>query len=462
MVFLMLLGIVFVFLFSYKFVDKDFLSPANVFLLFSIVSITAMFIFYDKWELSNYGLLAVVVYLSGSIFFVVGCGIAKAFSLRNINLRNTINSNVLNPMRIEMSYLKIFIAILISLAGLYGTYRFIMNLVGGNSLASLAVAVQRYRYLHGQRMLSGENAKGRIWALCSSFSTAFAYCSIIVLIHNIVNRKYKRKDLLLVFPFAFKTLEYLITSSRGDIINMLVGAIMCWFISMKFRRGWNKEINRKVVKIVIRVAIIFVPLFFGSLIIMGRVTSLKGFDFTNSAVIYLSGGVRNLDLYFKEPITTSKLFGEETFTYLLSNLSNTLQHGKLITRVLEFRNINGKNIGNIYTSFRRFYHDFGFLGVCFLSSIQGMVISSLYYNINRRGKDNRIGFLEVLYYYLACTTPYIAIEDTFFSYYFSITCLKMFVIFFIVYFFIYDISSERVGVIKINFGNIRIRNKFEM
>ena len=189
---------------------------------------------------------------------------------------------------------------------------------------------------------------------------------------------------------------------------------------------------------------------------MGRVSTLKGFDFRNSATIYLSGGVRNLDLFLKDPPNTVKLFGEETFTYLWRNITSVLKNRKLLTRVLEFRTINGENTGNIYTSFRRFYHDFGFLGVCLLSYIQGTIISSLYYNINRSEKANRIGFTEVLYYYLSCSTIYIVIEDTFFSYYFSITCLKVFIIFFMVYFFFFDFSSERMGIVKIDLGRFRL------
>ena len=245
MVFILLLGILIIFFFSYKFVDNDFLCPANVYLLFSAVSITAMLTFYDKWDLESYGALAVLIYLFGSLFFVIGCGIAKAFSARNINLRNRCNSNLNNPIRIEIGYIKTLIAVSVSLAGLYGTYAFIMRLAGGSSLFSLGVAIQRFRYMNIQRMLTGENSKGRFWALCSSFSTAFAYCSMVVLVHNIVNKKYKSKDLLLALPFVFKASEYLITSSRADIINMLFAAIMCWFISMKFRNGWNKEINSK-------------------------------------------------------------------------------------------------------------------------------------------------------------------------------------------------------------------------
>ena len=453
MVWFFLISMMCLFLFSYYIIDSDLLSPVLLFQLFSIFSILTMLIFYVKWELNDYGAGATSIYLGGSVFFIAGCSIAKFFSRNNIANRVTIYDGYKEVERIDIGFLKIAIANIVGLAGLYGTISFLKELAGSSNFI---FAMARYRFLSGQGVLIGENAKGRIWSLCSSFSIAFAYCCIFIVINNIVNRKFKKKDLLLVTPFLLKVAEYTLLSSRGDIINMVVAAIMSWFIALKYKKGWRSKVNHKVIKTIFRVAIIFVPFFFWSLIFSGRYETLKGFDFINSSVIYISGGIRNLDLFVKNPTVTSEIFGEETFSYLIKNLNEGLNNGINITRILEYRKISGINTGNIYTAFRRFYHDFGVIGVCLLSMLQGWIISTLYYNINRVKRSDKIGLFEILYCFLSCTTIYMVIEDTFYSYYASITGFKIFVIFFIVYIFIFSFRSSRIGVLSVDLGKFKL------
>ena len=265
--------------------------------------------------------------------------------------------------------------------------------------------------------------------------------------------------MLLLIPFILRSIEYLFQSNRGGIIQLFFGAVMSWFVSMKFKKGWNRKINSKVVKIVIRVIVILVPIFFGSLILIGRYDTLKGFDFKNYSLVYFSGGIRNLDQFLKEPTFEPQMFGEETFVQLHRNLYISYGIGKDLVRYLEFRKINGRNIGNIYTSYRRFYHDFGFLGVCLFPLIQGIIISLMYYKLNRNPRNDKINYLEVIYCYLSYTTMYIAIDDLFYSSWVSITGVKILIIMFVAYFFMFNITSKQPGLIRVDLGKFKISDR---
>ena len=192
---------------------------------------------------------------------------------------------------------------------------------------------------------------------------------------------------------------------------------------------------------------------------IGRYETLKGFDFKNYSLIYFSGGIRNLDQYLKEPTVAPQIFGEETFVQLHRNLYISYGIGKDFVRYLEFRGINGRNIGNIYTSYRRFYHDFGVLGVIFLPLIQGIVISLMYYRLNRNPRNDKINYLEVIYCYLSYTTMYITIDDLFYSSWVSITGIKILIIMYVAYFFIFNVTSKQPGIIRIDLGNIKISRR---
>ena len=450
-------GIILLFLFSYKFIDHDFLSPINLYLLFSIVSIAAMFLYYSEWNMNEYGTFTTVVYLTGSAAYMMGCWIAKTASHRTLNRRARQYEIEFTDERIDVSLIKIAVIIGVCVIALYGTYSYIRSL-GSFSVSSLlgfGQVIQNFRSMRTQGILIEENAKGFIWTLLSYLARAFAYYSIFIVMKNAVNKCFKKKDLLLLIPFLINSLECLLQSNRGGIIQIFFATIIAWFISAKFKEGWKKRINNKAVKIVLRIALIAIPVFFGSLVFLGRYDNLSNMDWKHYSLVYLSGGVRNLDLFLKDPTSAPQVFGEETFVTMHRYLYVKQGIGSNLVRYLEFRKINGVNIGNIYTSYRRFYHDFGFAGCLILPFIQGLILSLLYYNINRNTYRKKLNFIEVMYCYLSYTIIYIAIDDLFFSSYFSVTGIKLLVVMFAAYFFMFNLSMER-GLLRIDLGRLRI------
>lgn len=449
---------VLLFLFSYKFIDNDFLCPLNLYLLFSIVSVGALLLIYSEWKVNEYGGKAATVYLTGSLCFLVGCCIARLFSQRQIQKKKQQVVAIFTNARIDIGMFKLCVVLLTGAIALYGTYSYLMQVSGYSvlSVGSIGQAIQKYRDMVSQGLLSGDEAKSSLWRLFSYLLYAFSYCTTFVFIKNLVNRQFRAKDLLLLIPFVLRCTECLLQSNRGGIIQLFFAAIISWFISTKFRSGWRKKVNAKVVKIGLRVAVVLIPLFFGSLILMGRYDSLKGLDIKNYSLTYLSGGVRNLDLYMKDPGPGPETFGEETFVTLHTNLYISYGIGKNIVRFQEFRDVDGRNTGNIYTAFRRFYRDFGFLGICILPLLQGILISMLYYRIVRNPRNDKLMFKEVLYCLLAYTTIYLVLDDLFYSSWFSITGIKMLIIAYAAYFFLFGISIDRRGKLYMEFGPLRL------
>ena len=294
--------------------------------------------------------------------------------------------------------------------------------------------------------------------LLTECSGALSTISIFVFVRNAVNRRLKWKDILLLFPVVICSLEYLSLSNRGGIILMTFAGIISWFISMKAKAGWNKTINTKILKVGIITVAIFVPIFLGSLFFLGRQIYLKYFGVKQYTAIYVSGGVRCLDLYVEEPTDPPKRFGEETLVALHANLYSRFGVGENTTRYLEWRKLNGEPVANTFTSFRRFYHDFGAAGVVLLSFLQGLIISWLYYEIRRRSGRDRIGFIEVMYCYIAHTTIYIAIDDLFYSSWASLYGIKMTMIMFAAYVFMFGIVRKETGGIAIDWKRIGVKN----
>lgn len=455
----LLVGVILLFVFSYVVIDRDFLSPINLYLLFSILAISAMFLCYTEWKLNEYGALATIVYLTGSIAYMLGCQIAKSLSMRSINKRIAYEFNEIKSERIELGYFKVAIMIITGILALYGTYSYIRRL--GNfsivSIMGLGQVIQGARRMKVDGILFGENKKTFIWSVFSVLSVAFAHFSSFVLVKNIVNKCFKKRDLFLIIPLLLYILESLLNSSRGYIIQIFFAIIISWFISAKYNIGWRKRINIKAIKFTICIVLIVAPIFFGSLVFLGRFSTYEGFDFKQYALKYMSGGVRNLDLYLKEP-TETNLFGEETFINIHRSRYIKKGIGDNITIYHEFRKIDGINMGNIYTSYRRFYHDFGFAGCLILPLVQGLILSSLYYNINRNPSKSKLSFIEIMYCWLSYATIYIVLEDLFFTQWFYLWGLKKLLAIFVAYLFIFN-TSMRNGVIKIDFGRLKINRR---
>ena len=68
----------------------------------------------------------------------------------------------------------------------------------------------------------------------------------------------------------------------------------------------------------------------------------------------------------------------------------------------EFRNIRGINIGNVYTAFRSYIHDFGLGGMVILTALESLIMSMLYYSNKKRIIykiiDIRLLLLPLFYY----------------------------------------------------------------
>ena len=64
---------------------------------------------------------------------------------------------------------------------------------------------------------------------------------------------------------------------------------------------------------------------------------------------------------------------------------------------LPFRNINGLNLGNVYTTFYPYIYDFGYIGEFLLVLIMA-IISQVIYELTKNAKTNTHPLLSVLVY----------------------------------------------------------------
>ena len=406
MYFLLIFLLIVFFLFNMSLFKKDIFCPPVALNLTFLFCVSFGLLMYREWDLSHYGWQAVVCIIGGlSVFSTVSYAMQSVF-YQNGSVkhgmrvyRNRINvsnsyfllaiSSGLIVLDISLTYIRKAVSLhlnLITLPNMLSVFRGLMNV----GKISLSIGILMLRQIFG----------------------ILAVVSMFIFLHNVCFGVKQKKDLL---HFAVIVIGVTIQSvlAGGGRLNLLSSASMCFYMFLFFlnmRYGFNNRINKKVLRYGILGFCVLLTLFLVLIVAFGRSKSLMDIDFRAYLSTYIAGGIRNLDLYFQAP-TYNVFPGSETFTALLKRIVPQVKG----SRIFEFRDVSGVNTGNIYTSFRRFYSDFHFMGVLVLTAVQAFVTSSLYFGAKKDAKKGELSFLILLFCYFSDTLFFIAIEDTFYS-----------------------------------------------
>jgi oligosaccharide repeat unit polymerase len=169
--------------------------------------------------------------------------------------------------------------------------------------------------------------------------------------------------------------------------------------------------------------------------------------------VYFCGGIRNLNEYVKISHSRPDVFGKMTFPYVNNFLGNRLHNSSLIYALdLPYLSANGRNSGNIYTTFYAYIYDFGYLGVAIMPFIMGMISKILYKRaIKGAYKSNKkIKISIIVYGYVFYTLAFSFFSNKFYEGIFKITFVKMCLIWILVSYILNHINIKTIKL-KINF-----------
>lgn len=234
--------------------------------------------------------------------------------------------------------------------------------------------------------------------------SAYLY-SFIFIANTVKGVKLKSNIMNLLVPMPYLVVTYL---SGGRIGFIKILAVILLFVYVCNMLQLNKrKFNRFLSKFKIYVIIALVgilTLFFSLRIALGRLSS-KDTSFSNYITMYIGYPILNFDLYLKDnkkhDLDLSK---SETFSGIMV-LLNKLE-GKKINNGLPFMLINNeKSLGNVYTPFRRYHHDFGIIGVFFMPFLMSLIFSILIKKSFFKARYKKIHlFNSTLWISLCCIT----------------------------------------------------------
>ncbi len=376
---------------------KDIMCPSIALTLGYIITFICGLFNYHKWN-SNISLTVIVAVFIGLLSFYAGDFLVQKMFKRhatNIRFRRERVVFQLRKMYIKPLNWTIFVAIIISLIS---TYLIIQDVIRIASINYRQWGNLIYNYRHN-RSVSSIAAIPRMGNL---FTTGLAFSYIFVFINNLfsmgkLNIKVFFKNFVFLIPAILYSVQIIFLGGRIGVALCLIEIVVVIGILKYFYNGSNLTINIKRVLIVVLALSCFGSFFFRVQEFVGRDQQSDGaIDYITT---YLGASMELFSLYVNDASIDRN--DVETLTGIVDNAQRYLDilHTIPIESNLEFRqSSSGIELGNVYSGFRNYYNDMGFVGIILFSFILSFVFNSIYYSIRGFAFLNIRRIVLILFY----------------------------------------------------------------
>lgn len=408
MIYLLLLAILIIF-FMVICVDRDIFSPSAIICESYLLAVCCAIVNIKIWNIDLKPKTVDLILLGILVFIIVSLFIIHT----TIKKKENDKKGKIEFIEVNKFNYKILVFIQILTVIIYLVY--VIKAVGGlSSFTSFSNLMNYYR----ENTAYGELETGIPTYVNQlvKISKILGYISLYIIIRDTLiakRRKMKKHDkniLYVISIFSFIVLT-LLSGGRFGLISYVLGALVMWAI-LKDRIYETKTTIkiRQVFKIVCFVIIVMV-LFSNLRGVVGRKNDDGFIQYVSS---YFGGSIQLFDMFLDRPIKKSEIFGKETF-YGINRTLSQLGIIEPYKMHLEFRESNGVVIGNVYTSFRNFYYDFGMCGIVVLQIILAIFWSLYYKKIKKEKNVCEFDYLLIIYCMYINTLFLHSYRDTFYS-----------------------------------------------
>jgi oligosaccharide repeat unit polymerase len=280
------------------------------------------------------------------------------------------------------------------------------------------------------------------------FFKAIAYVYLFYFVNNVMYTRKLRGNVLFLIPAALLIAMSIFGASRAELVTLFIYIVTLAFFIYGRMHNYLMRVSRKIIKYLIISVIAFLLMFSGVRSLVGRLNTTDPMTYISS---YTGGSIELLDLYVRDEglEAQTQVFGDETFFALESDLG--IVDG---SSHLEFRySTTGILAGNVYTCFRKYLHDFGFLGMLVIEYMLGLFFTWWYLRTRSRvirdPSDHRLIYFA--YFYVPIVKSFVQ-EETLSSY-LCLNSLVMLVLFWFVYWLtVKAVPRERPCSVETRYG----------
>lgn len=362
---------------------NDFFSPSlivcGIFFLSVILAIRDVVV----WKVPDdiFTSKATMILLSGVfVFIATEQFIKKIVCRKNIfydkNIIYKKNTTTFHPTKVKSAIMLIIVS-LFTLIYCYKMYT--LALANGYNGTFNLTAIATFR--HNITFDISKSYNIPRWIRMTKYVIdAHIYICIYLFIRNIIYAKDKLKNNIIYILVVLISLPTsIINSSRSSFLQIIGCALLIMYVMLRRKDNWknSQKTFLKILRwsIVLLILALFLFYFIQANGLFGRSTNRTMLD---HVTMYIGAPIIHFYQFIEEPPADVQYFAQETLAGLNNLLFKLHLRDVKYSAQLEMRTICG-HTGNIYTFFRRPYHDFGLIGMYFVTGFTSAVFSYFYY-----------------------------------------------------------------------------------
>lgn len=439
---------------SFYLFNFDYFSPCVIVNLMFFISTAACIINSRYWK-TSLSLSTYFVIIGGNIIFtIVGYSVEKFVK----RVEGGGRGRAQELRRIEIGNFRTLFVALLGVLLVWQQYKFVNSIVSlsKSSLVSWGLKMEYYRNVYSYDSSNLHISAPALLSALNKICMMTAYYYVYILINNIiVDRKEHKKfkiDVLGFLPIILYIFYQFLNASRSSMLLLFIAALVIYNILYHRMYGWRKKYSLKSIAKVVLLVFILMAVFVGLRSVVGRRISETAKDPLYYVCTYAGGPIHLLNDFIANPPQKSNIWGSETFYSLIRFVGTHFNvDNYLYTSHLEFRYSNGYNVGNIYTAYRKYIYDFGYIGLVLCTSLVSIIDNSIYAYIKYRKSHRTVDIWVIIFGYLSYGYFYMSIQEQTLSALLNFTTL----LFPVLYYFI-DYGLRRV-TFRLRDGKMIIR-----
>lgn len=368
MLWLYLITVVLIFLLSFFTLKQDIFQPACLASASFVISVACAMINQSVWQYEYHYSTIFVIASALIVFWFVNFCCLYGIKGKSISPRAK-HGQALTLIKID-GFLFACI-ILFELVTIVLYYLEVLSITGGGlSFSSM---------MNAFRMMTSYSTSYSVSTIVSQMAKlalVISYVFSYILINNCFVNGLK-KNIKFIVPLIIYCVLAILTAERYNLLKLFIVCLFLFNILYHKQKGVNKPFKLKTLAIIAVSVVGFFVLFWAVKSLVGRTSDS---DLIYYIAQYAGGSIPGLDYFLQNP-TSAEIWGQETFDALVENLiSLGLLDADSYISHLTFIYSNGVTIGNIYTTYRSWIHDFGFIGMFILEALCSLMVS-VWYNI---------------------------------------------------------------------------------
>ena len=444
-VIVLLLIILFLWSFAYILSQKDIMAPSVMMCNMFIISSTFALINIENWDYVNYRWETVFIITTGIFVYIcvdifLGIILQNGFNIHKVNYKIA----DLHDNTIQVQNWKLVAVLLVAIITIIWYFLEIRRIVGSSGLntANLFASYRVYTTYLANFSDSEIKMTGFFLNQLVRLTYMSGYVAVFVLVKNIFSKQKalqkqdKTNKFLLICIFLLSFIPGFMNAERNQFLQLLIATFVYYYITWHQENGWYRSLSWKFIRMGMIGVVVGIPLFYLLLNLLGRSTELTAFE---SGSVYLGSSIPLFNQYIVDPVDPPRVFGEETLLGVHQLLENLGVETYVKNRHLEFRSLNDHTVSNIYTFFRRPFHDFGLVGMYIFVAVVAVFFAWFYFGkIKNRSATRKRNYWAVAYGYFYYWIFYSSIDQRSISFIATTPIVNIIALLVIYWFFTYN------------------------